>query len=90
MDLQELIKKDPVVEDLAAAKEVCWVNPEKTPFAEAKDTLAFGPEDIADASKRLQKFAPLLMEIFPETAKTNGIIESPLTEIPAMKDLLKN
>ena len=89
MELQELIKKDPVVADLAEAKEVCWVNPRKAPFAEAKDSLAFGPEDIAEASKRLQKFAPLLMEIFPETAATKGIIESPLTEIPAMKALLK-
>ena len=42
MDLQELIKKDPVVEDLAKAKEVCWVNPEKMPFAEAKDMLIRG------------------------------------------------
>ena len=89
MELKELMALAPVVADLAAAKEVCWVNPEKMPFAEAKDTLAFGPEDIADASRRLQKFAPLLMEIFPETARTNGIIESPLTEIPAMKELLK-
>ncbi|MBR5641395.1 MAG: D-serine ammonia-lyase [Firmicutes bacterium] len=89
MDLQELIMLDPVVADLAEAKEVCWVNPRKAPFAQAKDSLAFGPEDIAEASKRLAKFAPLLMEIFPETAETNGIIESPLTEIPAMKTLLK-
>ena len=89
MDLKELCMLDPVVKDLAEAKEVCWVNPRKIPFAKAKDMLAFGPEDIADASKRLKKFAPLLMEIFPETAATNGIIESPLTEIPAMKGILK-
>ena len=89
MDLQKLIELDPVVADLAEAKEVCWVNPRKVPFAEAKDSLAFGPEDIADVSRRLAKFAPLLMEIFPETAETDGIIESPLTEIPAMKALLK-
>ena len=89
MDIKKLTEAAPVVADLAEAKEVCWVNPRKVPFAEAKDSLPFGPEDIADASKRLQRFAPLLTEIFPETAATNGIIESPLTQIPAMKALLK-
>ncbi|MBR3718370.1 MAG: D-serine ammonia-lyase, partial [Firmicutes bacterium] len=89
MDLKELIKIDPVIADLAEAKEVCWINPKKIPFAEAKDKLVFGPEDIAEASARLQRFAPLLAKIFPETAEQGGIIESPLTEIPAMKALLK-
>ena len=89
MELKELMALAPVVADLAEAKEVCWINPGKVPFAEAKNALPFGPEDIADASKRLAKFAPLLMDIFPETAETNGIIESPLTENPAMKEVLK-
>ena len=89
MDLKELIKIDPVIADLAEAKEVCWLNPKKIPFAEAKDKLVFGPADIEEASARLQRFAPLLAKIFPETAEQGGIIESPLTEIPAMKALLK-
>ena len=89
MDLKELIKIDPVIADLAEAKEVCWLNPKKIPFAEAKDKLVFGPADIDEASARLQRFAPLLAKIFPETAEQGGIIESPLTEIPAMKALLK-
>ena len=42
MELKELMALAPVVADLAAAKEVCWVNPEKTPFAEAKDMLIRG------------------------------------------------
>ena len=89
MDLKELIKIDPVIADLAEAKEVCWINPKKIPFAQAKDKLVFGPADIEEASARLQRFAPLLAKIFPETAEQGGIIESPLTEIPAMKALLK-
>ena len=89
MDLKELIKIDPVIADLAEAKEVCWINPKKIPFAQAKDQLLFGPADIEEASARLQRFAPLLAKIFPETAEQGGIIESPLTEIPAMKALLK-
>ena len=90
MEYKELIEKVPVVAELAAAKEVCWLNPKKVPFAQAKDTLVFGPEDIDEAAARLQRFAPLLVKIFPETAETGGIIESPLTEIPAMKALLKD
>lgn len=89
MNYKEMIEKSPLLQDLAAAKEVCWLNPKKIPFAEAKDKLVFGPADIAEASARLQRFAPLLAKIFPETAEQGGIIESPLTEIPAMKALLK-
>ena len=89
MNLQELIGKDPIVAKLAQAEEVCWLNPKKIPFAQAKDQLLFGPADIEEASARLQRFAPLLAKIFPETAPQGGIIESPLTEIPAMKALLK-
>ena len=45
--------------------------------------------DIQDASDRLRRFAPLLMEIFPETKEQGGIIESELTHIPAMKTILE-
>ena len=89
MDMDRLIEQTPIVRELAQAKEVRWVNPRKVSFEQARDSLAFGPKDIREASERLARFAPLLAKIFPETAETGGIIESPLTEIPAMKALLK-
>ncbi|VTP61834.1 D-serine dehydratase [Leclercia adecarboxylata] len=39
---------------------------------------------MEDARARLNRFAPYLAKAFPETAATNGIIESELVAIPAM------
>ena len=45
-------------------------------------------EQIQDAARRLERFAPYLAEVFPETAACNGIIESELREIKAMRQEL--
>ena len=72
------------------SKEMFWVNPFKLPF-ESVDSLCeliVSDEDISDAEARLQRFAPFIKKYFPETEETNGLIESPLREIPAMKKAL--
>ncbi len=43
---------------------------------------------ITEASQRLQRFAPYLAKVFPETAAQNGLIESPLQDIAAMQQAL--
>ena len=40
--------------------------------------LDFGIEDIRDAEGRMNRFAPVINSLFPETK--GGIIESPFTE----------
>ncbi|WP_300410328.1 D-serine ammonia-lyase [Lagierella sp.] len=44
---------------------------------------------VLEAEKRLERFAPFIMKEFPKTYTTNGIIESELTKIPAMKKRLR-
>ena len=44
--------------------------------------------DVDDAEQRLKRFAPFIMKCFPETKDRNGMIESVLTPIPGMKELL--
>jgi len=88
MDVKELIAEHPVVEKIAAAKETVWINPGLRPWAEAAPSLDVTAADIADASGRLRRFAPLIRRLFPETEDRGGIIESELTEIPRMKELL--
>lgn len=74
-----------ILEDLKAAHETCWINEEMHPFSEEKEQLLLKKEDIADASARLNRFAPLIEKLFPETAKDHGRIESPLREIASAK-----
>lgn len=68
----------PVVSDLCALKETAWVNPDKLPFAQAAAACPLTLADIEDAAARLERFAPYLAAVFPETAAAGGIIESPV------------
>ena len=73
-------------ENVRECKETCWLNPKLSNFESIKKSLPISEEDVADASRRLKRFAPLIMRLFPETVITGGIIESPLREIASMKD----
>lgn len=88
MERRELVEKYPVVADVAAAKETAWSNDKKTDAASALSRVALGLADVDDADKRLSRFAPFIRAAFPETEALGGLIESPLTEIPKMKEEL--
>ena len=77
-----------LIEDMSKGIEVAWINPCKENIGTDFTLEGLGVSDIIDAEKRLERFAPFLMKCFPETAISNGIIESKLTEIASMKDLL--
>ncbi|MBR2454209.1 MAG: D-serine ammonia-lyase, partial [Clostridia bacterium] len=74
------------------SKEMCWINPYKLPFAltSAVSELIVSDADIKDAEERLLRFAPFIKKCFPETERDNGLIESPLREIPKMKKALES
>ena len=78
-----------LIERIRNAEEVCWKNSNKTSFEEGMKNCPLSMSDVEDASARLQRFASYFKAVFPETQKTNGIIESPLKEIPNMKSLLE-
>jgi len=59
----------PVVSDLCALKETAWVNPDKLPFAQAAAACPLTLADIEDAAARLERFAPYLAAVFPETLR---------------------
>ena len=70
-------------------KEVSWFNPNITSLQEGLPYVGLDNDDIQDASDRLARFAPYMVKAFPETATTNGIIESEVVEISAMKTQLE-
>ncbi len=88
MNIDQLIERTPIVEQIRAAKEVFWVNPNVCPFDEIKGNLPLAASDIDDAEARLARFAPFIARKFPETAPLHGMIESPLTDVERMKDFL--
>ena len=83
MDINQIMKDKPLVHDMADCKEI---------FGSTRRVIshqaAVHDGDIEDAEARLQRFAPYIAAAFPETAKSGGIIESELTEIPRMKERL--
>ncbi len=85
--LRGYMEKIPAVADAAALKEVLWLNDRKCPEAEQGERTV-SKALIEDARKRLERFAPYLALVFPETADAEGVIESELREIEGMKQEL--
>ena len=83
--LKQWIAEVPAIEAVSAARPVLWTNPLLRPVAEGFAGNPFTTDDIADASARLDRFAPYIAKAFPETAASKGRIESPLRAIPAMQ-----
>ena len=79
--LDEYGKK--IMDSVVGLQRCLWNNPNRKNFVNVSDNLEFKYEDIVDADKRLQRFAPLIKRLFSETV--DGIIESELVEIPEMK-----
>ncbi|HNX29746.1 MAG TPA: D-serine ammonia-lyase [Syntrophomonadaceae bacterium] len=86
--LEQWIIEYPVIKKMISLDEVFWLNPDKIPAAEAIAQSSMTIEDVIDASERLQRFAPYIEAAFPETRENNGLIESPIKEIPNMQNLL--
>ena len=68
------------IERLKGAQPFFWGNPGCRHAPECLESLPLKFEDILDAEKRLQRFAPLLAECFPELDASGGIIESKLVK----------
>ncbi|MFL2097991.1 D-serine ammonia-lyase [Marinilactibacillus psychrotolerans] len=77
-----------LIKEIASGLEVFWENPCYLPAEEANRYTKYSMKDIEDAEERLQRFAPYIKIAFPETEESNGIIESEIIEITAMKKWL--
>ena len=87
--LEEWKKLYPLLEDIVATREVLWANPQYRPFEEAISNLSIREAEVKDAEERLARFAPYILQVFPETKDSLGLIESPLKRIPGMKKELE-
>ena len=87
--VQEWAANSPVIADIMAMRETFWLNDQLLPFEQAISTSALTEADVKDASDRLQRFSSYFKKAFPETAKDDGLIESPLCRIPQMQKALQ-
>ncbi|MCM3710560.1 D-serine ammonia-lyase [Sporosarcina luteola] len=82
------LEKFPLLQQISEKQEVLWRNPMNGDSSTGISRSGITAADVKDASERLKRFAPYIAKVFPETAKENGIIESPITAIPKMKEAL--
>ena len=78
----------PLIRDLVALQETTWFNPGVAPVAQAIGDVGLTDADVADASARRARFASYLRQAFPETASSDGIIESDIVPVPHLQQLL--
>ncbi|WP_017380696.1 D-serine ammonia-lyase [Paenisporosarcina sp. TG-14] len=87
--LEIWIQKYPLLSKITKLETVVWLNPHLKKMSEIS-SLPVNKEDMEDAARLWQRFAPFLSHAFPETKVTEGIIESPLRKIPNMKTELNS
>lgn len=85
--IDSFVKDAPILEDIIKAKPVAWLNP-KVHSMQDVPKFSINMEDMREAELLWERFAPFFVKAFPETKKSQGILESPLREIPKMKSLL--
>ena len=78
MNIENIIKNDPLVAAMGECKEIYWEN------ENVKSQLENNIVDIDEAEARLARFAPFIRRMIPEVE--TGIIESELKEISNMKE----
>jgi D-serine dehydratase len=83
--IEEWMEQYPLLSKIIATEEVFWTNPKYENFEDAMKKVSLSEEDVKDAEDRLNRFAPYIAKVFPETQKNNGIIESPVVKIPRMQ-----
>ncbi|MGZ4159376.1 MAG: D-serine ammonia-lyase [Neobacillus sp.] len=87
--IEDWKKEYPLLNELIASKGVFWTNPKNELFQSGIKKTQLKVKDVKDAEERLKRFAPYIAKVFPETRKSNGVIESPIVKIPSMKQHLE-
>lgn len=85
----KLIAENETVRELSCARPTVYLNPKKADFEEISEKLELSGDDVEDAARRLERFAPFLERAFTETKATRGIIESELLSVRNMKNAVE-
>ncbi len=88
-ELSTWLEEYPLLKNIIALDETLWINPKYSKFNIAMKNISLSEVDIKEAEERLNRFAPYIAKVFPETQVDNGIIESPIVRIDNMKSELE-
>ena len=88
--LEQWLASQPLLNQLIHKEETFWFNRNLQLIEAVLPTLDIGRQDVQDAADRLERFAPYISKVFPETRELNGIIESSLQFIPDMQEALSH
>lgn len=75
-----------LLNQLKKSLPILWINPNIS--NDLVENHSFSYQHVKNAEERLLRFARYIRIVFPETEKLQGIIESNLIEIPAIKELI--
>jgi D-serine dehydratase len=94
-EIENLKHKFPTLHQISNYQPVFWINDHMKGTGEAFSHLSMlyprlNEFAVRDAEVRLQRFAPLIARLFPVTKDSQGMIESEIKEILAMKSLLQH
>lgn len=78
----------PLIKEIVNGKEVCWFNKNLESADKGLKRMPLVAADVQEAENRLARFAPYIQKVFPETVTEQGLIESPLKDIPQMQAAL--
>lgn len=83
-EIDNWVQQYPLLHDIVSLKPVYWQNT-KLQKMDGQPPLPVSLTDMKEAEALWQRFAPFLSKAFPETAESEGIIESPLKPVPGMQ-----
>src|SRR5699024_8518444 len=87
--LEKWKKKHPELQHIMDLEPTAWINTNKRKAHDVTE-MPVNKEDVQQAESLWKRFAPYFKKMFPETQKTNGVLESPLKEIKNAKQKLSN
>ena len=73
------------VRELQLRHESAWMNPNLESADAALAALPLTRTDVDDAEARLERFAPFIKKVFPETAADRGLLETCAHGLTKMK-----
>lgn len=89
IDIDKYIAEHPALKDIKQQRPTFWLNPYKVDENQIWKHEELGLADIEAAEADLERYAPMIVKLFPETKPMNGIIESKLEKLDKMQAQLE-